>query len=71
MKEAKKGIEKASKSQINFAVPEHVKRAFKASAASEGMTIEQAGVIALEQFLAKRGSSFLNADPEGDSLLAA
>jgi len=47
MKDVKKEAQREEKSQINVAVPVDVKRAFKAVAASRGMTIEEAGATPL------------------------
>ena len=71
MKYVKKEAQREEKSQINFAVPVDVKRAFKAVAASRGMTIEEAGVAALKDFLSEMGNPFRIDDRQDDSFLTA
>ena len=71
MKYVKKEAQREEKSQINFAVPVDVKRAFKAVAASKGMTIEEAWVAALKDFLSEMGNPFRIDDRQDGSFLTA
>ena len=49
-KQEKKGA------QLNLIVPEPVKRAFKAAAAQAGLTLQDAGLKALQDFLERKGN---------------